>query len=65
MKKPKPLTVIVTNQPTVQEAKEKIKQISKELSAVYSKKLERNYDYESNNASGGSGGSCQSCHYKK
>ncbi len=47
MKKPKPLTVIVTNQPTVQEAKEKIKQISKELSAVYSKELERNYEYES------------------
>lgn len=46
MKKPKPLIVIVENQPSAEEAKEKIKKISKELSAVYSQELERKYEYE-------------------
>lgn len=46
MKKPKPLTVIVVNQPSAEEAKKKIKEISKELSAVYSQELERDYENE-------------------
>ncbi len=46
MKKPKPLIVIVENQPTAEETKKKIKEISKELSAVYSQELERNYENE-------------------
>lgn len=46
MKKPKPLIVIVKNQPTAEEAKEKIQKISKELSAIYSQELERENEYE-------------------
>ncbi len=42
MKKPKPLTVIVVNKPSKDEAKQKVQDISKELSAIYSQKLERN-----------------------
>lgn len=46
MKKPKPLIVIVKNQPTAEEAKKKIERISKELSAIYSQELERDREYE-------------------
>jgi len=45
MKRQKPLKVVVVNQPTVQEAKEKVEKISKELSAVYSERI-INYDEE-------------------
>lgn len=41
MKKPKPLKVIVKNRPSVEEAKRKMKEISKELSAIYSQELRR------------------------
>ena len=44
MEKVKPLKVIVVNQPTVQQAKEKIEKISKELSAIYSERI--NYEEE-------------------
>ena len=40
MKKPKPLKVIV-NRPSIEEAKRKIEEISKELSAIYSQELRR------------------------
>lgn len=39
MKKPKPLTVIVVNTPTKEEAKKKVQKISKELSAIYSERI--------------------------
>mgnify|MGYP004476368377 CR=1 FL=1 len=41
MKKPKPLKVIVKNRPSIEEAKRKIEEISKELSAIYSQELRR------------------------
>lgn len=41
MKKPKPLKVIVKNRPSQEEAKKKIEEISKELSAIYSQELRR------------------------